>query len=83
MCTGCGRGLLLLLAPLHIYYDCRPTTNGSTATSLFTIISRDPQMIWLTFARVRGISLILNFLLILIYIFLRKNDGDYATCQIR
>ena len=83
MYTDCRRDLLLLQDHLPIYYDYRPTTNGSTATSLCTTISRDPQMIWLTFVCVRGISLTPNSLLILIYIFHRKNVGDYATCQIK
>ena len=39
-------------------------------------------MIWLIFALAHGILLIHNFSLILICIFHRKNDGDYASCQI-
>ena len=82
-CIGYGRAPPQLQDRRRICCGCRHITNGSTATCRCTITSRDPRMIWLTFARMRGISLILNFLLILIYTFLRKNDGDYATCQIR
>ena len=83
MYISCGRDLLPPRDPLPIYYNYKPTINGSTGTYLFTTISRDPLMIWLIFVCVRGISLIHNSLLILIYIFHRKNNGDYVTCQIR
>ena len=52
--------------PLPIYHDYKPTINNSTGTYLFTTISRDLLMIWLTFVCVRGISLIHTSLLILV-----------------
>ena len=77
------KGSTTTTGPLPIYYDYRLIISGSTGTYLFTTISQDPLMIWLIFVCVRGISLIQNFLPILIYIFHRKNNGNYAACQIR